>query len=64
MSSELGPLQKALVEVGLAEKPKPQRRRFKKFACRRCENPMVKVPDSNIMYCESCGQYFLFDKVM
>ena len=64
MSSELGPLQKALVQAGLAEKPKAQRKRFKKFNCRKCENIMIKVPDSNIMYCNNCGSYFLFDKVM
>ena len=64
MTVALGPLQKALVEAGLAEMPKPQRRNMKKFNCHRCKHPMTRVPDSNIMYCEQCGQYFLFDKAM
>ena len=57
-------LQKALVEAGLAEEPKPKRkRRGKLFNCRKCGTRMTKVEDSNIMFCEKCGQYFLFDSV-
>ena len=60
----LNALQRALVDAGLAEEPKPQKKKYKQFKCYRCHNTMTKVPDSNIMYCEQCGQYFLFDKVM
>lgn len=60
----LNALQKALVDAGLAQEPKPRKRNGKQFKCHRCHNVMTKVPDSNIMYCEQCGQYFLFDKVM
>ena len=60
----LNALQRALVDAGLASSPKPQRKTGKMFKCHRCKNVMTKVPDSNIMYCEQCGQYFLFDKVM
>jgi len=57
-------LQLALVNAGLAEAPKTRKPRGKQFKCHKCHNVMVKVPDSNIMYCEKCGQYFLFDRVM
>lgn len=60
----LNALQKELVRVGLAEEPKARKPRYKQFKCHRCKHVMTKVPDSNIMYCEQCGQYFLFDKVM
>ncbi len=60
----LNALQRALVDAGLAEQPKPRKKNIKQFKCHRCKHIMTKVPDSNIMYCENCGQYFLFDKVM
>lgn len=60
----LNALQRALVKAGLAEPPKEKRRnRGKRFNCRKCGTVMTKVPDSNIMYCEKCGQYFLFSEV-
>lgn len=60
----LNALQRALVDAGLAEAPKPRKRNGKQFKCHRCKHIMTKVPDSNIMYCEQCGNYFLFDEVM
>lgn len=63
--SNMNALQRALVKAGLAEEPKQKRRRRgKQFNCKRCGTVMTKMPDSNIMYCEKCSQYFLFDKVM
>lgn len=61
--SNLNALQRALVNAGLAEEPKPKKRRKnKQFNCRRCGTVMTKVEDSNIMFCSKCGQYFLFDR--
>lgn len=60
----LNALQKELVRVGLAEKPKERKMKYKQFKCHKCHNIMTRVPDSNIMYCDRCGQYFLFDKVV
>lgn len=57
-------IQQALVNAGLAEEPKTRRPRPKQFKCHKCHNVMTKVLDSNIMYCNRCGQYFLFDRVM
>ena len=59
----LNALQRALVDAGLAEAPKPRKRNSKQFKCHKCKNVMTKVPDSNIMYCERCGNYFLFREV-
>ena len=64
MIAGLGPLQQALVEAGLAEMPKPRKPQGKQFKCHRCKSVMTKVPDSNVMYCSNCNNYFLFDKVM
>lgn len=66
MAAGLGPMQKALVNAGLAEAPKQRPHRGKEFKCKRCKQPMIKVPDSNIMYCsnEKCNNYFLFSQVM
>ena len=60
----LNALQRALVQSGLAEEPKARKPRYKQSKCHRCKHVMTKVPDSNIMFCEQCGQYFLFDRVM
>ena len=60
----LNALQRELVQKGLANEPKARKPHFKQFKCRRCQNKMTKVPDSNIMYCDKCGNYYLFDKVM
>lgn len=63
--SNMNALQRALVKAGLAKEPKSKRKhRGKQFNCIRCGTVMTKVNDSNIMFCENCGQYFLFDKVM
>ena len=59
--SSLNALQRELVRVGLAEEPKERKIKYKQF---KCHTIMTKVPDSNIMYCEKCGQCFLFDKAM
>lgn len=60
----LNALQRELVRVGLAEEPKAHKPKYRQFKCHKCKHVMVKVPESNIMYCPQCGQYFLFDKVM
>lgn len=62
--SALNALQRELVRVGLAEESKERKPKYKQFKCHKCRSVMTKVPDSNIMFCEKCGQYFLFDKVM
>lgn len=66
MTASLGPLQKSLVEAGLAKPPKQRKPRTKQFKCHRCKAPMVKIEDSNIMVCsnEKCNNYFIFDKVV
>ena len=62
--SNMNALQLALVRAGLAEEPKPKRKRKgKQFNCKRCGTVMTKVEDSNVMFCSKCGQYYLFDKV-
>ena len=60
----LNSLQSELVEKGFAEMPKQHKPKYKQFKCNKCKHIMTKVPDSNIMYCSQCGNYFLFDKVM
>lgn len=60
----LNALQKELVAKGLASMPKQRKRNTKQFKCHKCKHSMTKVPDSNIMYCEQCGNYFLFNEVM
>ena len=60
----LSALPRALVNAGLAEEPKPKKKNYKQFKCHRCKHVMTRVPSSNIMYCESCGNYFLFESVM
>lgn len=60
----LNALQKELVAKGLAPMPKQRKKNLKQFKCHRCKQPMNRVPDSNIMYCPSCGNYFLFNEVM
>lgn len=60
----LNALQRELVRVGLAEEPKSRKTKYRQFKCHRCKHLMIKVPDSNVMYCPECGQFFLFDKVM
>ncbi len=63
--ANMNALQRAIVRAGLAEEPKPKRRRKgKQFNCRRCNTIMTKVYGTNIMFCEKCGQYYLFDDVM
>lgn len=57
-------LQRALVNAGLAEEPKTRKPRPKQFKCHRCKTVMTKVPDSNVMYCTNCNNYFLFDRVV
>ena len=64
MTVGLGPMQKALVKAGLAEKPKARKNRGKEFKCRKCGAPMIKISDTNIMSCSNCNNYFIFDKVM
>jgi len=63
--SNMNALQLALVKAGLAEEPKPKRKRKgKQFNCRRCNTVMTKIDNTNTMVCEKCGQYYLFDKTM
>ena len=60
----LNALQRALVDAGLAKEPKPRKKNYKQFKCHRCKHIMTRVPDSNIMYCSECGNFFIFSEVM
>ena len=53
-------LQMALVEAGLAERPK-KAKKGRKFQCRKCGSPMTHRADENVMYCTSCNDsWFIF----
>lgn len=59
----LGPMQKALVDAGIVENPKPKRKRQQKsIKCRRCGEPMIKVDNTNTMACsnEKCSNFYIF----
>ena len=52
----LNAMQRALVSAGLAEPPKPKRRRHKKqFLCKRCKHPMEQLENTNILVCMNDG---------
>ncbi len=57
-------LEKALINVGLADKPIPRKKpRHKKFTCHTCGEPMVIIEGTNTMACSNpeCKQFFIFD---
>ena len=59
----LGPLQKALVNAGLAKPPKPKKRRPQKdIKCFKCGQSMVRIEDTNTMACSNpkCSNYRIF----
>ncbi len=60
----LGAMQKALVEAGLADEPKERHRRKKQFKCRKCGRPMIRLDDTNIMFCSgnTCKNFYIFSK--
>ncbi len=55
-------LQRALVKAGLAQEPKEKQKHRKQFKCHQCGSKMIQVLDTNVMACENCNQYFVFDK--
>lgn len=59
-------MQKALVSAGIAEAPKPKRKREgKQFKCKKCGKPMTNPDYVNAMWCEHCDKgvsYFIFQK--
>lgn len=59
----MGPLQKALVFAGLAEKPQERKRKSKEFKCRKCGSPMIRIEGTNTMACSSCKNFFIFENV-
>ena len=55
-------MQRALVNAGLAEKPKDRKRRGKQFKCNKC-GEVMEHPEwaSNVMWCPKCdSSYFIF----
>lgn len=57
-------MEKALINVGLADTPKPRKKpRHKKFTCHVCGSPMKIIEGTNTMVCmnDKCTQYFIFD---
>lgn len=59
----LGTIQRALVDAGLANEPKPKRKRpQKEIKCFKCGSPMIRIEDTNTMACsnEKCRNYRVF----
>lgn len=55
-------LQKALVQSGLAETPKPRRKkREREYKCKQCGNVMYRPEGTNVMVCPECKNYVLFN---
>ena len=54
-------LQVALVNAGLTKAPKERKPRYKIYTCHRCGNDMIPIYGTNIMACENCKNYFIFD---
>ena len=55
-------LQKALVQSGLAETPKPRRKKKgKEFKCKQCGQVMYRPEGTNVMVCPECKNYILFN---
>lgn len=54
-------LQKALVTNGLAAAPKEKVKKPRTFTCRKCGGKMYSIPDTNVMACSSCSNFFIFD---
>ncbi len=66
MEQSMSAMQKALVEAGMAEAPKPRKRRLKQFNCKKCGAPMIRVEGTNTMACSSkkCNNFYVFDKAI
>ncbi len=58
---QLGPMQKALVDAEMVERPKKIKKKKdnKEFKCKKCQTVMNKIDDSNIIVCPNCNQYML-----
>lgn len=54
-------LQLALVNAGLANAPKEKISKQRIFTCRKCGEKMFSIPNTNIMACSNCKNYFIFD---
>lgn len=51
-----------LLDKGLIDTPRKQKKKkHKKFKCHKCGNDMIFVDETNIMVCEKCNQFFIFD---
>lgn len=63
MTQAMGALQRALVRAGLAEPPKPKRKRpQKEIKCFKCGQPMIRIEETNTMACSNnkCSNYRIF----
>lgn len=59
----LGPMQKALVESGLANHPKQKhKRQQKEIKCFKCGSSMIRIENTNTIACsnEKCSNYRVF----
>lgn len=59
----LGPMQKALVESGLANPPKLKRKHpQKEIKCHKCGQSMIRIEDTNVIACsnQKCSNYRVF----
>lgn len=54
-------LQVALVNSGLAKKPRRKKFKPRVVNCRKCGHPMETHENTNIMACSNCSAYFIFD---
>ena len=56
-------LELALRKSGLVNKKRKKRKpRYKKFECKKCGAPMIRIEGTNIMSCSKCANYYIFDK--
>ena len=70
MTSDLGAMQRALVNAGLVNEPKHRHRRGKQFKCRKCGSTMIRPEGTNVMACsgdnleknKTCNNFYIFDR--
>lgn len=56
--------EKALLKAGLIKKGKKKKKpRYKKFDCKKCGAPMIRLDGTNAMTCSKCDNYYLFDNI-
>lgn len=61
LKKNFGPLQKAMIDAGMASPPKERKRKTRSYPCHKCGGKMTPVEGTNVMAC-SCGNYFIFTK--